>query len=114
MGKGYKFCPAVPFSWIREMRVGIRGPRVQITASTIGVILALNTAYRTNKSPNGITLPHALLAEFAVSRYTTTKTLNLLEKSGLVKLERRIGCSIKITLLHRPPDKVKIGKGGAL
>jgi DNA-binding MarR family transcriptional regulator len=105
MAKYCPYIPAVPTSWIEEMLSGIRSQKVKTTAASVSIILALNTAYCLNNRAEKITIPRKLLKVFLVSRYTATTTLSNLEKAGLVKLERRNGCSIKISLLHPPPLK---------
>ncbi len=94
------------------MLEGVIAQKVKVTTSTLCVILALNCAYKMNKSAEGITIPAKIRREFLVDRHTVYSTLAQLEKAGYIKIGRKRGQALQITLLLVPSDKNNSKKGG--
>lgn len=75
----------------------------QLPGKTSEVAIALWFLVGVHKS-HRVKLSNKLLKEFGVDRFAKNRALQVLEKSGLISLTRRAGCSPEVTILECTDD----------
>jgi hypothetical protein len=107
-------CEEVLTSSSRRRRQFLRGPIdwqdvcavAKLPGKTWAVWLLLHLRWPMEDG-EGVTLPNSRLAEMGVDRWAKIRALRALEDAGFIRVERRRGCSARITLVTNASDGSK-------
>jgi|WetSurMetagenome_2_1015567.scaffolds.fasta_scaffold10609_3 hypothetical protein len=104
MHKNGRFIPSVNIQWLETMINAIPQKRGVSPCAGICLVMALNYAYTTTKSPH-IVFKRSLQHQFGLNYRILKSMLIQLEDKGYIRIEKVIvGKPFILTLLNIPPN----------